>query len=115
MKNTHRVADNRSWALSIILALGLGTACGSGDANSLQSNCSTLCRKVASAGCMTESECASSCEDTSTLPSACVADYESLIECGATEGTVGCTSGGESIGGCQAQAAAVNACATAGG
>jgi hypothetical protein len=85
-----------------------------GGGGGLYESCQVLCGRVASAGCTTQSACAASCEDTSTLPATCISLYDNLIACGASSGTVGCTSaGGQSIGGCDSQAEAVNTCAQA--
>ena len=85
---------------------------GSGG-NSLDDNCNTLCGKVSTAGCTTQSACMMNCEDTSTLPPSCLSLYGDLIQCGANEGSVGCKGTGESIGGCDLQAEAVNECVLA--
>ncbi len=111
-----RASSAPTFALVAIVAL-IAQGCGGSSASSgadLAADCETLCGKVSAAGCASPT-CESSCEDTSSVPSSCTALYDALIACGASSGTVGCTSSGDSIGGCESQAAAVAACVNGGG
>lgn len=87
-----------------------GGGSSGGESSSLDSNCNALCNKVSAAGCQSQETCLSQCEDLSSVPASCQSAYDTLIACGATSGSVGCTSSGESIGRCDSQAQAVADC-----
>jgi hypothetical protein len=108
-------------AMVALLAAGLVSGCsssssgsGGGGGGGLDGNCQTACNKVAAAGCG-DSECLSSCEDTSAIPSACLSLAEELTSCAATSGTVSCNGDNYTIDGCETQAAAYSSCASTGG
>lgn len=104
------MSSNR-WAPLLVLAAVLATACSSSGSN-LSSDCTALCGKVSSAGCA-QSTCVSDCEDTSPLPSSCVSAYETLVHCGASSGTVVCTSSSDNVAGCESQAVDMDNCLSA--
>jgi hypothetical protein len=99
--------------LVVIFAMALApvAACGGGSGPNLDEDCHSMCQRASALGCGTLAGCVATCEaGATTIPPDCVAAYEGLIHCGATQGSVTCTSSGENIGGCDAQATAVQAC-----
>lgn len=86
------------------------TGSGSTGTGTTGSSCEVVCARAAAAGCEA-ADCVATCE---TPQAQCDAEYDAIIECGATTGTVTCDGGEAVIEGCDAQFTALLECSSGG-